>query len=114
MAVIWCVTSPPLPPKKKFRTTLNQDHTSCSYSPFLLAIISQNEVKCWLAIFFPRLQEGFVVHYQVQLLANSYECRRRMMCVQEEDLHFMISVHRRAMVANVKSIPVEGLDASNK
>ena len=54
------------------------------------------------------------VPYQSQLIANGYDCQHRMMYVREEDLHFMTSVHQRTLIANVKSVPVERLDASNK
>jgi hypothetical protein len=54
------------------------------------------------------------MHYQVQLIANGFDCRQRMMHVLEEDLHFMTRVHQTTLIANVNSVPVERLDASNK
>ena len=54
------------------------------------------------------------MHYQVQLIANGFDCRQRMMHVLEEDLHFMTRVHQTTLIANVNSVLVERLDASNK
>ena len=86
----------------------------CRYGPTMLASVSQEEVKCWLTRFLPGLGEEDAMHYQVQLIANGFDCRQRMMHVLEEDLHFMTRVHQTTLIANVNSVPVERLDASNK
>ena len=111
MDIVRCVTPPQ---EKKDRTTSYQDSESYSYGPCLLATVSQEEVKCWLARFLPGLQEEEGMHYTAQLIANGFDCCCRMVHLREEDLHFMSIVHRRALVGKLNSIPVKGLDISNK
>ena len=47
------------------------------------------------------------MNYPLRLIADGFDCRNRMIYVREEDLHFMTSVHRRTLILNINSGPVE-------
>ena len=47
------------------------------------------------------------MHYRARLIANGFDCRKGMIYVREEHLHFMTSVHRRTLISNINSVPVE-------
>ena len=62
---------------------------------YMLKSDSEELVKRWLTRFLPGLGEKDIMNY------------RRMIYVREEDLHFMTSVHRRTLISNINSVPVE-------
>ena len=47
------------------------------------------------------------MHYRARLIADGFDCREGMIHVREEHLHFMTSVHRRTLISNINSVPVE-------
>ena len=47
------------------------------------------------------------MNYRDRLMANGFDHRSRMIYVREEHLHFMTSVHRRTLMSNINSVPVE-------
>ena len=47
------------------------------------------------------------MNYRDRLIADGVDCRKGMIHVREEHLHFMTSVHRRMLISNINSVPVE-------
>ena len=47
------------------------------------------------------------MNHRDRLIADGVDCRRRMISVREEHLHFMTSVHQRTLISNSNSVPVE-------
>ena len=68
---------------------------------------SEEQVKRWLTQFLPGLGEEDLMRYRARLIADGFDCRSRMIYVREEHLHFMTSVHRRTLISNIDSVPVE-------
>jgi hypothetical protein len=68
---------------------------------------SEELVKRWLTRFLPGLGEENLMNYRDRLMADGFDHRSRMILVREEDLHFMTSVHRRTLMSNINSVPVE-------
>ena len=77
------------------------------YNPYLLKLDSERQIKRWLTRFLPGLGEEDLMHYRARLIADGFDCRERMIYVREGDLHFMTSVHRRRLISNIDSVPVE-------
>ena len=47
------------------------------------------------------------MNYRDRLIADGFDCREGIIHVREEHLHFMTSAHRRTLISNINSVPVE-------